>query len=115
MTAQPSSATAGAASRHNVHVTGPVPPRIQSELRESFDLVDEPAGADGILALLTTTVDGDPRGRRLARHVHGLGTPLLRHRRRPIGRGLHGHVRSPALARHPIGVRRHRRRDAGER
>jgi len=54
-----SSATAGAASRPSVHVTGPVPQRIQSELRESFELVDEPAGADGILALLTTTVDGD--------------------------------------------------------
>ena len=58
-TAPPSSATAGAASRPSVHVTGPVPQRIESELRESFELVDAPAGADGILALLTTTVDGD--------------------------------------------------------
>jgi glyoxylate reductase len=59
VTAPPSSATAGAASRPSVHVAGPVPQRIQSELQESFELVDEPAGADGILSLLTTAVDGD--------------------------------------------------------
>jgi glyoxylate reductase len=40
-------------------VTGAVPQRIQSELQESFELVVEPAGADGILSLLTTAVDGD--------------------------------------------------------
>ena len=40
-----------------VHVTGPVPAAIEAALREQFELVDEPAGADGILVLLTTTVD----------------------------------------------------------
>src|SRR5262245_29393475 len=46
-------------SRPRVHVTGQVPAAIDAALRESFELVGEPAGADGILALLTTTVDGD--------------------------------------------------------
>jgi glyoxylate reductase len=59
VTGPPSSAIAGAPSRPSVHVTGLLPQRIQSELRESFELVDEPAGADGILALLTTAVDGE--------------------------------------------------------
>ena len=40
-----------------VHVTGAVPAAIEAALREHFELVDEAAGADGILALLTTTVD----------------------------------------------------------
>ena len=42
-----------------VHVTGPVPRRVEEALRESFELVEEAHGADGILALLTTRVDGD--------------------------------------------------------
>jgi glyoxylate reductase len=41
-----------------VHVTGAVPERVLSELEESFTLADGPEGADGILALITTTVDG---------------------------------------------------------
>jgi len=40
-----------------VHVTGPVPARIAAELERDFDLVDGQAGADGVLALLSTTVD----------------------------------------------------------
>ncbi|HVM57586.1 MAG TPA: D-glycerate dehydrogenase [Gaiellaceae bacterium] len=40
-----------------VHVTGPVPARVSAELERDFALVDEPHGADGILALLSTTVD----------------------------------------------------------
>jgi glyoxylate reductase len=40
-----------------VHVTGPVPARIAAELERNFDLADDPAGADGVLALLSTTVD----------------------------------------------------------
>jgi len=43
--------------RSRVHVTGPVPARITAELERDFDVVDTPAGADGILALLATTVD----------------------------------------------------------
>ncbi len=42
-----------------VHVTGPVPAAIEAALREHFELIGEPARADGILALLTTTVDDD--------------------------------------------------------
>jgi glyoxylate reductase len=45
--------------RPTVHVTGPVPERVHEALAESFALVDGAEGADGILALLTTTVDGD--------------------------------------------------------
>jgi glyoxylate reductase len=40
-----------------VHVTGRVPDVVESALRASFELVDDPAGADGVLSLLTTTVD----------------------------------------------------------
>jgi len=43
--------------RPRVHVTGPVPSRIHSALRESFELRPGPRGADGILSLLTTAVD----------------------------------------------------------
>src|SRR5262249_26006172 len=48
-----------AMSRPRVHVTGPVPAAIDAALRERFELVGEAAGADGVLCLLTTTVDGD--------------------------------------------------------
>jgi glyoxylate reductase len=41
-----------------VHVTGPVPARVRAALEESFDLADAPEGADGILSLITTRVDG---------------------------------------------------------
>jgi len=41
-----------------VHVTGAVPPRITEELERDFELVGDPVGADGILALLSTRVDG---------------------------------------------------------
>jgi glyoxylate reductase len=40
-----------------VHVTGRVPELIEAALRERFELVDEPRGADGVLALLTTRID----------------------------------------------------------
>ena len=43
--------------RPRVYVTGPLPARITAELERDFDLVDAPAGADGILALLATRVD----------------------------------------------------------
>jgi glyoxylate reductase len=38
-------------------VTGPVPARVAAELERDFDLVGDRAGADGVLALLNTTVD----------------------------------------------------------
>jgi glyoxylate reductase len=40
-----------------VHVTGPVPERVQAALEEKFTLVAGPENVDGILSLLTTTVD----------------------------------------------------------
>jgi glyoxylate reductase len=41
-----------------VHVTGAVPARITEELGRDFELVGDPVGADGILTLLSTRVDG---------------------------------------------------------
>jgi lactate dehydrogenase-like 2-hydroxyacid dehydrogenase len=38
-------------------VTGPVPPAIEAELRNDFELVDEPPAADGVLSPLTTRID----------------------------------------------------------
>jgi len=46
-----------AGTRPRVHVTGRVPERITTELEQDFELVDEPDAADGILALMSTTVD----------------------------------------------------------
>jgi glyoxylate reductase len=40
-----------------IFVTGPVPPRVAEALRESFEVVDSPEGADGVLSLLTTRID----------------------------------------------------------
>lgn len=42
-----------------MHVTGVVPARVHAALAESFELVDHVDGADGILSLLTTFVDGE--------------------------------------------------------
>jgi glyoxylate reductase len=44
-------------SRPRVHVTGRVPAAVDAALRESFELVESPVGADGILSLLVTAVD----------------------------------------------------------
>ena len=38
-------------------MTGPVPTRIEVELRKSFTLVDDPRVADGVLSMLTTPID----------------------------------------------------------
>jgi glyoxylate reductase len=43
--------------RPRVHVTGPVPARIAAELERDFDLVEDHAGADGVLSLLSTSVE----------------------------------------------------------
>jgi lactate dehydrogenase-like 2-hydroxyacid dehydrogenase len=40
-----------------VHVTGVVPTRVADALELDFDLVSDPAAAEGILALITTVVD----------------------------------------------------------
>jgi glyoxylate reductase len=44
-------------SRRRVHVTGAVPKRIAEALERDFDLVSDPGGAEGVLALITTVVD----------------------------------------------------------
>jgi glyoxylate reductase len=43
--------------RPKVHVTGAIPEAIETELRADFELVAQLRGADGVLSLLTTTVD----------------------------------------------------------
>ena len=40
-----------------VHVTGQLPERVHVALEETFTLADSPENVDGILSLLTTTVD----------------------------------------------------------
>jgi glyoxylate reductase len=40
-------------------VTGPVPERVQQALDETFTLTDDVEGVDGILSLITATVDGE--------------------------------------------------------
>jgi glyoxylate reductase len=43
--------------RPTVHVTGRLPERVQAALAETFMLADGPEGVDGILSLLTASVD----------------------------------------------------------
>ncbi len=43
--------------RRRVHVTGAVPKRVLEALDADFDLVARPTGAEGILSLISTTVD----------------------------------------------------------
>ena len=45
-------------SRPRVHLTDRLPAEIEQELLRLFELVEAPEGADGILSVLTTTVDG---------------------------------------------------------
>jgi glyoxylate reductase len=40
-----------------VHLTGPVPAQVHEALERDFELVERPAGADGIVAMLTVRVD----------------------------------------------------------
>ena len=42
-----------------IHVTGEIPSAVSAALAADFELADRPEGVDGILSLLTTTVDGD--------------------------------------------------------
>jgi glyoxylate reductase len=42
-----------------VHVTGAIPSAVASALAADFELADAPEGVDGILSLLTATVDAD--------------------------------------------------------
>jgi glyoxylate reductase len=45
-------------TRPVVHVSGPIPERVRSELEKAFLLAGTLEGADGVLTLLTTRVDG---------------------------------------------------------
>ena len=45
------------AEQRRVHVTGDVPQRIAEALEQDFELVSDPAGAEGILSLINTVVD----------------------------------------------------------
>jgi lactate dehydrogenase-like 2-hydroxyacid dehydrogenase len=44
--------------RPRVHVTGRLPAEVETALSRDFELLAAPEGADGVLSLLTTTVDG---------------------------------------------------------
>ncbi len=46
-------------SRPRVHVTAPVPAEVEEALRRDFELVAQPAGAEGIVSMLTVRVDDD--------------------------------------------------------
>jgi glyoxylate reductase len=41
------------------HITGAIPAAVESALAADFELAEGPEGADGILSLLTTAIDGD--------------------------------------------------------
>ena len=43
--------------RPAVHISAPVPLEVEEALRRDFEVVPEPQGADGIVAMLTVTVD----------------------------------------------------------
>jgi lactate dehydrogenase-like 2-hydroxyacid dehydrogenase len=43
--------------RRRVHVSGAVPKRIADALEREFDVIADPVGAEGILALISTVVD----------------------------------------------------------
>ena len=45
-------------ARPRVHVTARMPAEVEHELLQSFELADEPDGADGVLSVLTTPIDG---------------------------------------------------------
>jgi lactate dehydrogenase-like 2-hydroxyacid dehydrogenase len=54
--------------RPRIHVTAPVPAEVDEALRQNFETSDSPEGVDGIVAMLTTRVDGaylDRAGSRL--------------------------------------------------
>jgi lactate dehydrogenase-like 2-hydroxyacid dehydrogenase len=65
-------------ARPRVHVTAPVPAEVEAALARDFDLVAAPEGADGIVSMLTTSVDGayldraGPRLRVVANYAVGL-------------------------------------------
>ena len=44
--------------RPRVHLTARVPAEVEQALLRDFELVDEPRGADGVISVLTTRIDG---------------------------------------------------------
>jgi lactate dehydrogenase-like 2-hydroxyacid dehydrogenase len=64
--------------RPRIHVTAPVPIEVDEALRRDFETSDSPEGVDGILAMLTTRVDGayldraGPRLRVVANYAVGV-------------------------------------------
>jgi glyoxylate reductase len=44
--------------KRRVHVTGELPDRIEAELAADFELLGDPEGAEGVLSLITTRIDG---------------------------------------------------------
>ena len=65
-------------ARLRVHLTARLPAEVEQELRRSFELVDEPEGAHGVLSVLTTAIDGPfldragPRLRVVANYAVGV-------------------------------------------
>jgi glyoxylate reductase len=65
-------------TRPRVHVTAPVPAEVDAALARDFDLVAGPEDADGIVSMLTTSVDGayldraGPRLRVVANYAVGV-------------------------------------------
>jgi lactate dehydrogenase-like 2-hydroxyacid dehydrogenase len=65
-------------ARPRVHVTAPVPAEVAAALARDFELVAGPEGADGIVSMLTTSVDGayldhaGPRLRVVANYAVGV-------------------------------------------
>jgi glyoxylate reductase len=57
MPARQNAAEVDLTRQRRVHVTGQVPRRVADVLEQDFELVSDPADAEGILALITTTVD----------------------------------------------------------
>ncbi len=45
-------------ARPRIHVTAPVPAEVEEALARDFELSSSPEGADGIVSMLTTRVDG---------------------------------------------------------
>jgi glyoxylate reductase len=76
-------------ARPRVHEAAGVPAEIEAELRESFELVEKPAGAEGVIVTPAVTVDGTfldaagPKLRIVANYAVGidnLDLALLRER-----------------------------------
>lgn len=65
-------------TRPRVHLTARLPAEVEDAIRVDFDVVDEPAGADGIVSVLTVAIDdayleaAGPRLRVVANYAVGV-------------------------------------------